>query len=449
MIDLLPYLKQLSKEYLIYIGVKYKIKYVEEHLDKNRLASIIYNNLSREKVYNELFNSGRTILYQILIEDNLLKEISEEFHISDTSLGYLLQKVSSSNPMIQVNAIKLLLKHHPQKSGVFVYIWNTIDLAIYPGKSWFIISNIWEELENSRIPDYHEMLNHLLNNLSRLYYDLDPSEIKVLLDIAKKIMDNMRGNVTVESLERSLDFLLNEGPDPTQIQYKELLDTNTDGWISISQKHITGLIIDVSSITRSILHLTKLKWLQICQYDNRNKNSLIKIPDFLEELPELRYIYIGSVNLVEIPQWIKEKVRTRHSKKYIKRGVVEKDAFVLGLIEILLNREIPSVEWLASEGLYGDDIDTVLQYSHYHYIKNEFGRVTAITIDDYFIACDLHIIPDEITTLDALEELTISSYFLRIVPDSLIQKIQNLPNLKRASIVRSGPDFKMFLNTGF
>lgn len=75
------------------IGEKYKIEYVRENIDLDSLRQVIYNNLSRESLFIELFKTGRPFQ----IREVLLPEITEEFHISDTSYSYLLERTVNHN----------------------------------------------------------------------------------------------------------------------------------------------------------------------------------------------------------------------------------------------------------------------------------------------------------------------------------------------------------------
>ncbi|KKL46412.1 hypothetical protein LCGC14_2345830, partial [marine sediment metagenome] len=223
---------------------------------------------------------------------------------------------------------------------------------------------------------------------------------------------------------------------------------------TIFNGHISGLILDyVIKIPETIGLLSKLKYLSIENSkelsvlpnsikDLRNlrylyfcETGLMKLPNFIAELPKLRYIGLQGIKLNSIPEWVKKKARKYHSLRYIKEGVNRDDAYVLGLLEILIGVCIDNVRKKVIE----DDIsyhklqkslhlqtaesktDIKSKIDNEDYIKsqieeyfydahgtkfykiNEEGHVTGISITAYEGSISLKFIPEEIGNLKYLK----------------------------------------------
>ncbi|MHA1509842.1 MAG: hypothetical protein ACTSO6_14200, partial [Promethearchaeota archaeon] len=432
MIDLHPYLEQLSKEDLKQIGKKYKIEYVRENMNIDRLRQIIYSNLSREKLFVELFKTGRSIK----IKEEILHEITDEFHISDTSYSYLLKRTVSSNPRIRANAIKGLINNHPGKS------LNIVADALLRENSVHVLANTWRDLESSKFEEYQIILNTILKNCSQKLYNLVPNEVRFWLDYAKQF---------VWSPETSFEeFFLNNdmlGADTTTVHYKYIFNNlrgNDLQWVSFYRNHVSGIFVPFEMI-ESIPLLRRLKLLWISGYvinESQHKIpleiselkslkylylenlNLHELPEFLGKLPKLRYLSLRGTNINFIPQWVKDKAKKYHSRAYKKEGVADNDAYVLGLLEILLGEKMDNLDTHIKLG-YTDE-ENITHHGAIYYRMNEIGRVTEIIIDEAVNGYDIRIIPEELMSLDALEKLHIQCRYLRVIPNSVLKKFPHL-----------------------
>lgn len=458
MIDLKPYFDQLSKEDLIQISEKYGIKSDKSEVNLRG----IFISLSRKQIYIELFTMGRVIQ----IDPLSLQEITDEFEISDISYPYLFERVTNPNPRIRVNAIKAMLQNYPDKCEA------VIKEVLLLEKSLYVIRNIWNVVESTQNQEYLALLDQILNKYSSIAYNLDPEEIKFLI-LPDPIFDLDQLINVYNPIDHGIDPTFKEAymhydfgglsgdPNPTQIHWRSLPNLILEEfcWISIYRGHITGLITDF--IPNSIKALKKLRYLRInscLHFDNfedervhLNQETvpeviaelkslkylslhlcMDRVPDFLKNLPKLRYLNLQGMLLAEIPQWVKEKARKYHSRKYIREGVDKNDACVLGLLEILLGEKIQNYRItinqrrLLSDFASENDEDYFFEDPFYYKI-NEKGNVTEILIGEQTGEHNIRILPEEIMNLKALKALNVHIRTLNVVPQSIQEKFSVRP----------------------
>ena len=488
MIDLRPYFNKLSLGELIEISDKYKISYPYEEKGFEYFQQFLYDTLSREQLYNELFKIERNIQ----IDTSSLQEITEEFELSDTSYQYLLDKVLSHNPRIRVNAIKALLLHYPDECE------NAIKETLLFEESLFVISNIRREIESTQNPEYLELLNKFLIKCSLMAYDLDIDDIKFLIDLNQSYSGFEEAYMHPDfGGIGSMPSLNDIDQNPTTINYEYLLNPtpgDEQAWISIDRGYITGLVIydDLPDSIRLLKHLKflgisnvnqsfewshneledlpsiigeikTLKHLSISYYDIGNLLEIIKsLPklsslklDFisLESVPpknreqlikeltdhvQIRNLTLAKVDFDSIPQWIKNIAQAYHSHNYTKEGVIEKDAVVLGILEILLREKIQNYRITIQQRknnyikTYGieylpENNDEFFFEDPFYYKINDDGKVIEILIGELCGEHMINILPDELMDLEALEILNIKCRDLKVVPASIQEKFSIRP----------------------
>jgi hypothetical protein len=219
------------------------------------------------------------------------------------------------------------------------------------------------------------------------------------------------------------------GGHSAEVNLPEVIkDLNSLKWLSISDYNVENL----SKYLRSLTNLRELK----LHLTKQNLDSIAKenLPELVEELMKLRHLSLNlyGVNLDSIPPWVKEIARKYHSRQYIKEGVVANDAFVLGLLEILLGEKIQNYKITARRirdmtelNMSEEDLSSVDEYffkDPFYYKLTEKGKVSKIVIGEQSGEHDIRILPEEILILDALEELNVFCRGLRIVPDAVIKK---------------------------
>lgn len=208
-----------------------------------------------------------------------------------------------------------------------------------------------------------------------------------------------------------------------------------------SLKYLSISRYNVKILSDLVKSLTKLRHLKL-RLDQQNLDSMPKQnrPDFMKGLMKLRHLNLNlyGVNLDSIPHWVKEIARKYHSRQYIKEGTVANDAFVLGLLEILLGEKIQNYKITANErrlrdlnefGMNEEELPDEEGYffeDPFYYKLNEEGRVKEIVIAEQCGEHEICILPEEIMSLDALEDLHIQCRDLRVVPETIIKKFPYL-----------------------
>ena len=333
------------------------------------------------------------------------------------------------------------------------------------------IRKIWKFIEKSKDRKLHAILNVLLNKLSEYNYNLDPDEIKFLLEWDEE--DFRYGTFPYFRIHRSLsdrqyfefkkEEILGSYPDgrhkithwypynPTTFHYKTLNQPDyifdEYGHTSIYKGHISGLIIKgAEELPESIGFLSKLRFLCIHTYFNeveeikklpnsfkKLKNlrylyfyntdyntSLIEFPKEIYHLPKLRRLGLQGIKLDTTPDLVKKIAYKYHSQNYVKEGVNKNDANVLGLLEIIAGETI--VPWIKEfEDSEPNSIPTC-------FTTNDLGHVTSLRFTDPGGLLPMRYLPEEIQNLKYLEALSIDIWSPNqvTIPESLYSFLKSL-----------------------
>ena len=310
-----------------------------------------------------------------------------------------------------------------------------------------VIRDIWKYVERSEDQKFHDFLDILLFILTEYNFDLDPNEIKFLLDWDDKeyefqfpcfkIHQNLSSKQYWESF--GIEIFYGSGTecperrpthwyayDPTLIRYTDLSNENDGGQqTSVYNGHISGLDLKwVSKIPKSIGYLSKLKYLSITDsrelttLPNSFKNlrnlrrlyfyntGIQNFPDVISSLPKLRSLGLQGVKLDYTPDKVKEIAYKHHSRKYVREGVKKNDANVLGLLEIIAGISLEKERHDDEAGDYYADYLTT------RYDIDDNSHVTNLTFaedgySDKYEDRSINYIPEEIKNLKHLYSLAI------------------------------------------
>ncbi|MFX0042978.1 MAG: leucine-rich repeat domain-containing protein, partial [Candidatus Hodarchaeota archaeon] len=168
-------------------------------------------------------------------------------------------------------------------------------------------------------------------------------------------------------------------------------------------------------IPNSIFFLKNLRILKL------EENKLNSLPHWIGSLNRLRHLPLWNNNIKLIPKSLFELAKRKQAKKYIIKGVNEDEAPVLGLLELLSGFRLQKLE--KDEDIYHSEKYDPLHFMN-HYKINELGYLTHIYL--YSREPYLGVFPPQICSLNYLEELHLSTQFIKFIPEC----IGNLTSLK-------------------
>lgn len=410
------------------------------------------------------------------IQARMNEYIEENRFDSEIILEFLTKTIMSNSPIVRGSAVKTLISNYPVKSIPLLRKWAGKEVSIS------VVRKIWKHLDKSNYEEHHQLLNVLLHKISKCNYNLDPNEVKFLLDWTDEEFESQFPWFRILHLDKDYMEFLTENPpsvsvrvdtgamgvsfhyeysseNPTIFHYTDLKRQGRPRELgyyetTILNGHISGLILSyITKIPETIEFLLKLKYLAIEDSEElsvlpnslkklRNlrylyfyETNLSELPQFLALLPKLRYLGLQGIKLNSIPEWVKTKARKYHSRKYIREGVNIKDAYILGLFEILLGIPLENVRKFVENRINEDnefngdenDINDIINDAFCDltsYKINKQGHVTGISLFGENIRC----IPKEIKNLKSLEKFYIfpPSRYPVIIPKSVEPFLKSL-----------------------
>ncbi len=341
----------------------------------NKLEKILNTNNYTSELFREILKLKNINTFNIILAQ-MIEYIEEKRFDSEIIFEFLTNTIMSNSDIVRGSSVKALIINFPVKSISLLKIWAEKEVSIS------VARKLWKHLEESKYEEHHQVLIVLLQKISKYNYNLDPDEIKFLLDWDEELF---KMQFPCINLQLSMEYgdLLTKYPPfidvekkrgsvwindwrsyPTTIHYtflKECQFSVGGEETSIYNGHISGLILrDLIKIPETIGYLSKLKFLSIGWCENLTElpesiknlknlrhlyfhgTGLTEVPD-ISQLPKLRYLSLDGFELDNIPQWVKIKARKYHSLHYIKENVNKDDACVLGLLEILIGWPLDNV----------------------------------------------------------------------------------------------------------
>jgi hypothetical protein len=296
-----------------------------------------------------------------------------------------------------------------------------------------MLKNVADLLESPNMDLFKNLKDPLNQRLSKIY-GIHSQEAKFFLD-----------------LEYEIDFF--------NLDYLKIYTTRTIKGVisgnymmcSVKNGHVKALNLSnwgVNNLPKSIGLLSELKHLIL------KNNNLRSIPKSVGSLRHLRTLDLSNCNisslpsslsnlfklkkfslnqnreLKELPESVILLAKNNLSKKYRWQGVVQKEAFILAILEILTGLVLKKAK---------DKKSFLLKNSACHYKINENGNIIGIYVyhPQYSI---LNTIPGEIVDLEYLKELDLPNNNIIIIPES-IEKLFSLTRLNlRNNLIKRIPD---------
>ncbi len=354
-----------------------------------------------DNIYKEIIKENITLDKGIELLVNLLAENKEESLKIDYKnvLNKLLErpkelfeafiKILRSNQIISIKLIvaKEIFNRFPEKSIVFLKSQiekeNSATFITYFYRFLRKIHNeISEILQNSIISKYTEMYNVILG------------EAKFFLDLEATQIEGING----------IDFIVGYFKKFETTNIKSVRFNRHFNYV-LRDYHIIALDLsswELKQIPESIDVLSKLEYLNLSNLRVKN------LPESIQHLLNLKYLNLSGIRLRKIPKWLKIFAKINFSKKYIDEGVDPFEATILGILEILSGKKLEKVEI---------QIDVVQWEQALNYKINNEGKVIGLFINDEKI--DIGTFPEEICSLEFLEELEISKSSIELISNCI------------------------------
>ncbi len=175
---------------------------------------------------------------------------------------------------------------------------------------------------------------------------------------------------------------------------------------------------NLSSLPSSLGNLEQLESLYL------DWNRFSALPPFLAKMKSLKKISLmNNSYLQEIPDLLLKLSERTVSKNYVDEGVKEKDAIVLGLLQILTGQKLKLLK----------NKESLSPTCACHYMINAKGRVIGLYIYGYYFF-QIPKFPKQICDhLTFLEEIVIRDQNMHSVPNSL----KNLQYLKKIDLMKN------------
>lgn len=276
-----------------------------------------------------------------------------------------------------------LLANHIEKDNSALFLTELFNfLRTYNSRST-------EILRNSLIRKYSRIYE-VISNEAIFFIDLESTQIN-----SKKDLDFRSGY-----------FKKFTAPD-----IKTLRKVKQYNYV-IKNNHVKALDLsrwEFHELPESIGLLSELEYLNLVNL------KLKHLPESMDHLFKLKYLNLNGNNLTILPIWLIEFSNKKLTEKYIKEGVLQTDVTVLGLLEVLSGEKLEKAQ-------QNDDVLTweiVL-----HYKINGKGNIKGIYLRSE--KSDIGIFPEQICSLEFLEELEIPGSSIEEIPLC----IGNLQSLK-------------------
>jgi len=387
--------------------------------------------ITAESIYSELINKKISKVTAIDFLISLIEgsnndeiriksiEILSKISLKNNKVFKILENIliSDENPSIRAIAAKIMINNFADRG------YSSLNWTIQHENSCLVFKTLLDSINRIKSSNL-KILNKMIEERLATIYGVVPDEALFLLD-----------------LEIEVNFF--------NIDYLKIYSTNTVYGVinsnymmcAIKNGHITALNLSnwgLSSLPNSIGNLNKLKYLIL------KNNNLKTIPESISSLHRLRTLNLSGCKIVNLPNAITNLKKIKNlslcqnfnlnlipqsiitmakkylSMKYIREGVNPSEAFILALMEILSGSKLKKIK--------ADEL-IIYKDEACNYKINENGHVIGIYIFNSHLS-NLTTFPNQVCSLEYLEELELPNNDIKIIPDS----IGNLNNLQRLNL---------------
>jgi len=317
------------------------------------------------------------ILAKIEFNNNKTFKVLENYLISDENL------------LIRATAAKILIDKFLNEARV------ALNWTIENEESLLVLTSIFKSLKEDKLSE--NLKNEIIKKFSGVY-DVVFEEANFILDLY---------SLAIENVDEFRKFAKTHRFDGGPFQIPKFYNYFLTPRLEIKNKHITSLDLffwKLRELPESIGSLSKLKYLTL------GSENLQKVPSSFDHLKELKWVELSSIPKFDsIPNWILYIAKRCYAKGYIKDGVNENEAAILGLFDLLIGYELYML------GKY-QDVQSHSQICAYR--LNQNGHISEIYLSNPK-KFKLYILPEQITILTSLEILDLNNNNITHLPDSI------------------------------
>jgi len=329
-----------------------------------------------------------------------------------TAVSYLKLLVENSNSnKIRMDALDFLVQLGTKdNNNIFEILENILiadeDFYLRFKAMNLLVSNYCEK---ARKPLEWIAKNEIFSyKLKKLYIFLENSNLSFAKDLMNIILQRYANYFGVIFEEAKFFFDIIEDLDilNNSICSGRSEDLDSQGaWFIVKDNRTVSLSLFINGleiVPESINFLTELRYLYI------NNIKLENVSKYLLNLQNLEKIYIHSdENLKEAPDWLYDLCNSKFSRKYIEKGVAGVDASVLALFDVFI-------------GSHFKDLDNCTEADRYlpGYSLNENGNIKILDLNGSE-SFRIYFIPEQISKLKNLEELRSCNNYIKKIPESI------------------------------
>ncbi len=428
---------------------QYSLKIRSKVIDTLPLTPMgIYNDYLNSKISNSNLLDGLLSLIEksnsSFVKTRCL-ELIENVKLKDLNLFIKLKELilSDENKYVRIVACKILIKLFPERCK------ETLNWAIENIDSAMVITNLFYTLDESKSEIFIRLKDKILERYAKIYR-VNTEEARFFLDLQNISIKNEKSHDRY--LGKDLDIKLGSegGSGPMWVVKRGSADYHVA--YSVSKGHTKGIDLNfwmVNEIPDSIKYLTKLRYIR--------GSGIEKLPKSFEFLPRLRDFKLSGKGLTYIPKNIISIAKKRYSLKYLHEGVVDSEAYILGIIEMMMGYDLFKLE--KQEIAYNIGIGEFYKVDdNGHiigiYLWSENGGIGVFpnvlcSLKHLKELCipyaDIQIIPECIGNITALEFLDLSGNRIKNIPNS-IYKLKKLKHfiLDENPIIDTSKEYREF-----
>ncbi len=299
--------------------------------------------------------------------------------------------ISDENLSIRTTAADILINKFLNEASV------ALDWTIENEESLLVLTSIFKGLKGKNDTLSKNLKDEIINKFSEIY--------GVVFEEANFILELY--SLAIENVDELRRFANTHKFDGGPFQIPKFHNYFLTPRLEIKDKHIISLDLffwKLRELPESIGSLSKLKYLTL------GSENLQRIPDSFNSLQELKWVELSSIPKFEsIPKWILYIAKKCYAKGYTKDGVIEEEAYILGIFEILIGYELLRIEKYQK----AQKNSQICSYK-----LNENGSISEIFLPNP-TKFKLQLIPEQISNLQSLEILDLNNNSIIHIPDSI------------------------------